>query len=370
VPIGRLRPGGVPGSASWPGLNISLYNLTCGQPYKCSAILSLLFPGNRDMFERFLSLPNEVYQAQMDLSARGLIAEFVTVFIITFLIGIYRCTDRASVNWKRTDYFYFGTTVLAAAIGIAEFTASGWTREVQNLQMERATTIERLCSGARWIDGLCDRQYDSDLSRKDRNHDGVLAPLDPQWFKPSFPEPWLFNNECEIAKLIAFSFDETMLNMVVGKIRKITSHTVVSSLPSGIESYDPFKDRDLAKSYSNLETGEFFLQRPAPPGYRFNELILNPAHMIVDVNAKIELIENEVRSLSSTNIFRHLYPILFGLGLGVRLARTHYDVKMAQKDEITKRFQATKPLELLSEQGNVFKEQTSSSSPMASKTLA
>jgi hypothetical protein len=307
------------------------------------------------MFERFLSLPISIYQTQMDLSVWGLLAEFGAVFTFTFLIGIYRCTERSAVNWKRTDYFYFGTTVLAAAIGIAEFTASSWTHEVQNLQTERGAAVERLRSGARWIDSLCERNNARKLIENDP--DRILVPPDERAPEPKIPEPKLSNKNCVEAKIIALSFGEITLEMVIKyidnsdetKLIKKSSITLNERYMILNEGYMNYYE-ELKREYKDdiLSIYQLLLRELSIPfQYRYEGLILMPVLAISELDVKIASLESQVRLLSSTNIFRHLYPILFGLGLGVRLARTHYDVRVAQRDEAAKRLQPTKPLERL-----------------------
>lgn len=61
------------------------------------------------------------------------------------------------------------------------------------------------------------------------------------------------------------------------------------------------------------------------------QMIYTPLTEMVFANERIMRLESDAEALSFIGLFKHLSPILFGVGLGIRIARIHYEVVVEKR---------------------------------------
>ena len=269
----------------------------------------------------------------------------------TILGSAYFGNNWSAVRWRRTDYIYFGLTMLGAAVGFADFASNTWNREAQNVRIARTGLFIRLTNAASWINASCERvQRGKQVSHEieENRRTGVVKPPDNTAFDPEeiatlyrdilidpetgnqnrwkgkFADENFIARDCQVAKAIS--------NALIGNDK--------------IEALDYDFDRFGGNNKMGTpELGTFgepsswnrsilldpVLQQPESLSATAKQMIYTPVTEIVSANEKIIHLESDTDALSFIGLFKHLSPILFGLGLGIRIARVHYEVGVEKR---------------------------------------
>ncbi len=263
------------------------------------------------MLRWLTSIVSELAELQSGLSATTLILEFGAILGLTFVCASYKCLERSALFWKRTDYFYFFMTICGSALALADYTGSGWNRQLQDMRLAQTAILERLRNIAVVIASKCKEE---DMRRLELRRSGADARSGI--LRPPFEEGYRFDYkfhyetrdaiDCDAVTRMIEAIDRRGSRMAedLTAINEASTHPVPID---GLLSIDDGTNGSLLRS-------------------------------LIDENAsravQISNLTDDMASLSYTNFVRQFFPILVGLGLGVRLARTHYDVKKEKRDAV------------------------------------
>ena len=220
------------------------------------------------------------------LGPLGLAVEFLATVALVFTTLWMACKRRSPVFWKRTDYYYFVFTILGGVAGAVDIAVGNWNRQLQEVKTEILA------------DRMALRSYVSEKEMACK----AFAERSPEVIGPENKLEWdLFDfvpstKGCKTMERMSAEIDN-------GELRKAVN--------SGLELLKPLPNiRSL--------TGEIEFFQPI--------LVLTLRRMDDDLTKEDET-NVQLASLSYFSLLKSLSPILLGLGIGIRLARTHYDVK-------------------------------------------
>jgi hypothetical protein len=277
---------------------------------------------------------SEIVQRQLNLGPKGLVIEFLITVIVVERGTWLLCKNRSSVLWKQTDYIYLLFTIVGGAAAVADLAISNWTKEVQQIEITSDEQFSRLKN---YVDGgahECNirdfRRNSQREAQQDAQNYGVIesphySAQEHFWQLWQLPEgsdyqlgyAKLSEQDCLFIQLVS----NTMRSDSLRKVPVKSLYNVIGdSIKLGI---DPII---LARSG---RSGAVLLE-------------------IVEINNhsdRAEELEKTIASLNFFSILKNLSPVLLGLGVGVRLARTHFDVKTEQEKQKPKATAISPPID-------------------------
>jgi hypothetical protein len=262
------------------------------------------------IFASIASASSSAYERWQAFGPLGLAGEFLAVVILVFAALWLRCRTRSSVFWKRTDYAYFLFAILGGAAGAADLAINNWNKQLEQAQMNTIThtvVLRGLVSGTVLT---CDREKEKADDLGQLGGRDVIRPSDSSGSSPSVPFALISRDECRTVSRIWSDIQNNAL-------KTATEYGFETPLKSAGFTYvgkDFFDSEMLGASYWGVMTR-----------------IALAVEETTDGHAKEAEVKNELAQLSYFSILKSLSPILLGLGIGIRLARTHYDVKAEEK---------------------------------------
>jgi hypothetical protein len=262
------------------------------------------------IFASIASACSRAYEWWQAFGPLGLAGEFLVVVILVFAALWLRCRTRSSVFWKRTDYAYFFFAILGGAAGAADLAINNWNKQLEQAQMNtiRNTVVLRgLVSG---VALTCEKEKEKADDLGQLGGRDVIKPRDASGSSPSLPFTSISRDDCR-------------------KVNRISSDIQNNALKTATEY--GLKTSGLFKDFVNL--GDVFLEGDL---YWVADLLVMTriAFALEETTLgrrREEEIRQELAQLSYFSVLKSLSPILLGLGIGIRLARTHYDVKAEEK---------------------------------------
>jgi hypothetical protein len=225
---------------------------------------------------------------------------------------------KSSVFWKKTDYAYLIFTIIGGIAAAADLSISNWTKELQKNQI----ISDEIFSNLRDYVGIgvseCRRleaQKDVSNAQHDDHVGGVIMKFNTKphnsdqedGFKKSYPNTKLLGvlpqfvdlteSDCAFLQRVSDAITSNSLNLMGFELQSYqtngyekTAKSPMGVIVSEVEEINNYSDRDD-------ELGE------------------------------------SLSSLKYLSILKALSPMLLGLGVGIRLARTHFDVKTEQEKQ-------------------------------------
>lgn len=217
---------------------------------------------------------------------------FVTTVAIVAVLMWLKFRNRTLLFWRRMEYAYLLFTVIGGAAAAADLALSNWAKDLQQAQTRTLLIEDELKSVVNNGAALCRtvREFNRlRTEKKDEKKNGILNPND------------IGGDSADIQMSIPFAIANTLSESECGSLNKLRELLESNQIDQMIDVH-------------NIDS-EF-------------------------VNRKLKELEAEYsrgkdlkKDLSSYGLFsalRNLSPILLGLGIGIRLARTHFDVKGEQ----------------------------------------
>lgn len=249
-----------------------------------------------------LNIANEVVHWMLSFGPVGLAIEFVATVVVVSTAIWFVAKTFSPVFWKRTDYAYFILTITGGALGAADLAVSNWGKELQQLQLTILSDIDYIRASVGSAVYQCDQRNSDGMGDKD-----IIKPEPRNDGRPTFGRgiQALSDSDCDIARQLSKDIASDKLDeLITLSLSKLQSHN---------------RENDLAEGF-------------------FKSVILDFRGMLVVKSLQLhnsETRSNELRerlaSLGFLSKLKILSPILLGLGIGVRLARTHYDVEIERR---------------------------------------
>jgi hypothetical protein len=250
------------------------------------------------------------YEWWQSLGPVGLVGEFLAFVSFASPVLWFTCQNRSPVFWRRTDYAYFVLAILGGIAGAADLAFNNWTKQSEQIQMNMLSNGMLLRGYVTSALLICEKQKAQDKERAQFGP-GVINPnKEPN---ETYYYPWDLIGPGISSLLKSLSArDCQMVDHIWSDIQK---DTLQGSVKYG------FNYSTIAAKISFFWTSDFDLMKK----------ISLSITQIVDGQAKERAIKEELSVLSYFSILKSLSPILLGLGIGIRLARTHYDVETEKR---------------------------------------
>jgi hypothetical protein len=264
---------------------------------------------------------SEMLQGQLNLGPTGLVIEFlITVGVIA--VGSWLLFKRrSSVFWKQTDYVYIFFTMVGGAAAAADIAISNWTKELQHIQRNSDELLNKLRNyldvGVTVCNSVSAERSAERSAEQNARLNGIITPHEPSQYLPfHFESPtvpnlvpndlneWvqfavLSQTECELIKRVS---DAVKGNTLMTAAERTQLHKIAVDITQTSETYP------IALIQSEIANLDKYVDRT-------------------------EELEKTLASLTCLSLLKNMSPVLLGLGIGVRLARTHFDVKKAQEEQ-------------------------------------
>jgi hypothetical protein len=265
---------------------------------------------------------SEIVQGQLNLGPKGLVIEFlITVIVVergTWLI----CKNRSSVLWKQTDYIYLLFTIVGGAAAVADLAISNWTKEIQQIEITSDEQFSRLKN---YVDGGAHECHIRDF-RRNSQQDAQQDDYDYGVIKP--PHYSTHEHLWQLWQLPEGS------DYQWGYAKLSESECLFIQLVSNTMKSDPLKKVPVKSLYNVIgDSMKFGLDLMNLARSGTSAAILVEIVEINNYSDRAEELEKTIASLNFFSILKNLSPVLLGLGVGVRLARTHFDVKTEQEKQ-------------------------------------
>jgi hypothetical protein len=277
---------------------------------------------------------SSVYDWWQSFGPLGLVGEFLAVFVLAFVALWFTCRTRSSVFWKRTDYAYFLFAILGGAAGAADLAVNNWTKQLEQLQQDTIISSMSLRGYVSYASSICEKQNETEKERAKFGPDVIDPNTLPQGsgFPPSSTIPFVWGGSGGMVfGLPGFTPFDALSIKVLSAEDCVTVEQIVSDLRN-----DSLKDAvqyglkitetdDVVEGTFMLAEGNFWTGKSL-----MSKIGLSISH-IMDVQTKKAAINKQLSTLNYLGILKSLSPILLGLGIGIRFARTHYDVKAEER---------------------------------------
>jgi hypothetical protein len=272
----------------------------------------------------------------------------VLVLLLAIIIFVY-VHPKPPVFWKRSDYVYFGFSIIGAILGLTDLTIKEWQKEVHDNQIRRSTVIMRLISGTGSVLQSCEKITDVEKLREQYSREmkqGILRDLNrPTGFydmilSDSIKNLYFYSKEeCSLTQKIvapaigslqprAFKAESILDIYTVSMCELIVNKAECDELL--------FKDNIPASSdLMKIKLSDFQGGGNAhltSPSSVYSTLVYSPLKEIAVYNEQEHILSDKIKDFAWMHKIRSFWPILFGIGLAVRLAKIHAEVK----DEIFK----------------------------------
>jgi hypothetical protein len=244
----------------------------------------------------------------------GLAVEFLAVVSVVFAALWLKCRNWSAVFWKRTDYAYFLFAILGGAAAAADIAVSNWTKQLDQIEMNMLTNTllfrEYVSSAAL----ACEKKEELERKRAEFGKD-VISPSDNL-----YDNPYGYPNGNTL-------FGEPVESLVTGSdcktVKRIRSDIEDNGLKSA-EEYG-FKVESGLSGFTAYFVGLTGFDRGIM--YKVGRSLVQ----IDSAKAAENAIKQQLSAISYLSILKSLSPILLGLGIGIRLSRTHYDVRSEEQ---------------------------------------
>ena len=270
------------------------------------------------------------YNWWQSLGPVGLAVEFLAIVGLVSSALWGTCRNRSPVFWKRTDYAYFLFAILGGTAAVADIAVNSWTKQAEQIRANIINETIRMQDYLSTASLFCDKQKEQDKERAKRGR----VVIDPDSLglligESGFRFGELHPDECPTIAGIVEDIRNNRLKDVVLYDPEYKSRDDRTIIGFGDTPFDDvFIDN----------TGKMRVSRRQTPLMR---LILLGVSQIADERAKQFTINEQLSSLSYLSILKSLSPLLLGLGIGIRLARTHHDVKAEERKAVTEANVAT-----------------------------
>lgn len=230
------------------------------------------------------------------------IAVFSATLLVTLSLLIYLLVwkfPRSLVFWKRSDYVYFATAILAATLAFVNQSSDTLQNQIVQLKVERNNLASRIANNLMSFQEGCRRRVELEWEYRG----GVVRSPRPREFllpAPPTEKECLYVEEAIIASL-GFTDDE-MLNW--------TGPCVPHEFPH------------LSNEYSLYE-------------YQ----LAGPSGLVATICEEIAQKDQRLSYVRWLDPFQGFWPAFLGFAFGIRLARVHAEVK----DALAKEGHVSKP---------------------------
>jgi hypothetical protein len=200
-------------------------------------------------------------------------------------------------------------TILGAFLGLLEYTANSWSRQLQDLRLSHTDTSRRLLAIATAIQQKCDTQdamRQKEVQKQRDRSSGILDPDHPSLLEKFRYYSFDFYDSKEINEELE-NTDDYVCGVARGFARNLRNTDDIGELT--VIWNETFKTKTIIKS-----------------GQRKSLLFVLQGDY-VEQQREMQNIKSQIDTLSWTQRLRTFSPFLLALGLGIRLAKTHYEVK-------------------------------------------
>jgi hypothetical protein len=259
----------------------------------------------------------EIAQGQLDLGPTGLVIEFLITVAVIAAGSWLLFKKRSSVFWKKTDYAYLIFTIIGGMAAAADLAISSWSKEIQENKIIVDETSNHLRDYVAIGADSCrsiNAQRDARNAQRDDHIGGIIRPLEAKPFN-SFEgyKKNLYGAEKLVGSPQFVDLSESDCTFLQHVSDAITSDTLRLMV---FEAQSHQIDRESRK----------WSKDPI-------EVIASDIEEIGKYSDRADELETSLSSLKYLSLLKALSPVLLGLGVGIRLARTHFDVKTEQENQ-------------------------------------
>jgi len=262
---------------------------------------------------------------QLELGPVGLVFEFVITVIVIAVASWLLFKKRSPVFWKQTDYVYLIFTIIGGIVAMADLSISNLAKELQQNKIIIDETSSRLRDYVAIGVSQCSirkAKRDADdaavNARRDEHIGGIIKPPDDIKSLTPFKESSDKDPSAGI-KLWALGLPQFIgLNE--------SDCTFLQNVSAAITSNSLSVMADDAQSYQADGEGGKWSKDAI-------EAIASDIESINNYSDRDDELEAYLSPLKLLSILKALSPMLLGLGVGIRLARTRFDVKTEQEKQ-------------------------------------
>jgi hypothetical protein len=254
-----------------------------------------------------------------------------TVLVMTtiFITAFVYLKDKSSIFWKRTDYIYFEMTVLGGLLGFIDLQLKEFQRDGQNIRIESSYRLTQLLDGLTTTTEICKKisDYKSNLNSLNlerqkgvfRNQDTELE-IDPIVIQ--IERNFYNKSECRLAHIIDL--------WIKGKPRIVNLPT---RLPGGLMTESLFVFGSDRPTLDNFREGTMPIEIRDALSFKgigvrpFDISIHESLKRIIELSNAKNALEQSIHQLHPIEPLRSLWPLMLGIGLAIRIARIHAEIK-------------------------------------------
>ena len=255
-----------------------------------------------------------LYQLQSNAGPIWLAIQFTGTLLVTAAIMWFAFRRRRSSFRKKLDYVYFLFTIVGGAASAADLAISSWTKDSERIWFNYKIDEAYLPILVERYENMC-RERDRDQVERehsDNTNDTTDRAADQRKDDP-FAKITTVPNSVLLTRLLSQSdckyIDDVHDQLLVGSVD-------VDSLMSIHEN--------VTETRAYNTGGQTEMLTP------FNGGAAEVIDSIQDIDKWRRVgsaLDDKLDSLRFMSVLKHLGPILLGIGLGIRLARSHYDVQ-------------------------------------------
>src|SRR5271166_978407 len=251
-----------------------------------------------------------LYQLQSNAGPIWLAGEFACTLLLTAVTTWFAFRSRRSSFWKRLVYVYFLFTIIGGAVSAADLVISNWTRDSERIFLSYKLEQAYLPILVERYDNMCrERHLNQEEGETSNNYNN------PDSIKP-LPNSVLMrrllsDSDCEYIDSVREQLLVGTLDIAGNLNRTNTTGSKMDNSEAQTEMMTPFNGG--ASEVTEIIEG---IQKLRNMG---------------------SLLDRRLNALKFISVLKNLGPILLGLGLGVRLARSRYDVQSELAKEARER---------------------------------
>jgi hypothetical protein len=271
----------------------------------------------------------EMIQWQTNLGPLGLVNEFLATVAVIAVVTWLLLKKRSPVCWKRTDYAYLTFAVIGGIVAAADLATSNWSNELQQNRIVSNGISSRLRDyvtvGVDDCKTITSRKKAADARQNDVIG-GIIRPP-PDIKPPLIP----FNKN--VFKVYPFDLEGYASDKVLGvgspQFVDLTDSdcAFLERISSAITSNTL---RTMASHAKWFQEDNNWEEKRSKDAIKF---IASDIEAINKYSDRADELQASLSSLKSLSFLKTLSPMLLGVGVGIRLARAHSDVKKEQAAE-------------------------------------
>jgi hypothetical protein len=276
-----------------------------------------------------IATAHSAYDWWQSFGAVGLASEFLAAVVVTFMCLWFTSRTRSAVFWKRTDYAYFLFVIAGGAVGAVDLAVSNWTKQLDQIELNLITEKMLFRGYISTAIAACDKfhQIEADAAKEAKNK-AKEAAKERELFGPGVIKPSDLSKKNDMfgsdtIKPYFFPSTESKLEDLFKEDRHFAASTESCK---AVERIAADAQEDTLK-----EAGEY----ESLPGKSFHKGLMRKIAatltQISDTQVAEWDLKQELSTLGYFSVLKSLSPILLGLGIGIRLARTHYDVRVEEE---------------------------------------